>query len=140
MPTTFEAPVHADRMLAKARDLAFFLGGTLPEGDDPTKVERLMKKFNLLIGRQPGVSNFKSDRLDRSGRASHGLVLSRRRYDKLFRLAVRLEERLVRLRIQEARYRLLLVGKAALAPRHTLQQLGCQLPEVVILLWRCWQK
>lgn len=129
MPTMFEAPVRADRILAKARELALlFLGGTLPEGDDPAEVERLMEEFNLLIGRQPGASNFKSDQLDRSSRASRGLVLSRRRYDKLFRLTVRLEERLVRLRVQEARYRLLLVGKAALAPQLTLAQLGTHMP------------
>ena len=38
MPTTFEAPVQADRLLAKARELAvLFLGGTLPEVMTPPK-------------------------------------------------------------------------------------------------------
>ncbi len=136
MPTMFEAPVHVDRMLAKARELALlFLDGTLPEGDDPVAVERLMEEFNLLIGRQRGASNFKDDRLDRVARASRGLELSRRRYDKLFRLAARLEERLARLRLQETRYRLLLVGKAALAPQLTLEQFGGHAPTAAFVAY-----
>ena len=76
MPTTFEASVQAERVLAKARELALlFLGGKLPEGDNPAEAERLMEEFNLLICMQAGASNFKSDRLDRSVRASCGLQL-----------------------------------------------------------------
>jgi hypothetical protein len=117
VPTLFRAPDRPDRQLAKARELAsLFLGGRLPEGGDPEEVERLLAEFNELIGKHAGANSFLNNRRNRKQRAAMGLTLSRRRYDKLFRLAARLEQRLAKLRSEEAKYRLLLIGKAALAP------------------------
>lgn len=114
MPARFNAPVPMNRQVAKARELAaLFLDGHLPESDDPDALEAFVEGFAALIGKAPGRSSFKQDRLDRAQRAGAGLTLSRRRYAKLFRLAGRLEDRLRRLRREEAKFRLVLVGKAA---------------------------
>ena len=116
MPAVFKQPVPPDRQLAKARELALlFLGDVLPGGDDPETVEELLDTFNRLIGKRRGADSFLGDRLNQEARAALGLRLSRRRYDKLFRLAARLDKRLAKLRAEQAKHRLLLVGKAALA-------------------------
>lgn len=116
MPAVFKPVLRPEKKLAKARELArLFLDGVLPEGDDPAVVERLVDKLNMLIGKRRGANSFLSDRLNQEARAGLNLRLSRRRYDKLFRLAARLEERLVQLRVEEAKNRLLLVAKVGLA-------------------------
>ena len=61
-----------------------------------------MEEFSLLIGSQPRTGNFKHDRLDWSVYANCGLQMPRRRYDKVFRLSVQMEERLTRLHIPDA--------------------------------------
>lgn len=129
MATRFHAPVPMDRQIGKARELAkLFLDRTLPESDDPDALEAFIAAFNVLIGKHPGRASFKEDRLNGAERDAAGLELSRRRYDKLFRLAGRLERRLRALRREEARHRLVLVSKAALAPDLTLDDLGGHLP------------
>jgi hypothetical protein len=135
MPTVFRPPVPAERQLAKARELArLFLGGHLPEGDDPAEVARLVHELNALIGKAPGANSFRNDRLDREARRTRGLVLSRRRYDKLFRLTARLEDRLARLRT-EAKYRLLLVGKAGLANDLTVEHFNGHMPSAAFVAY-----
>lgn len=125
MPTAFCGPDLMDRQVAKARELAeLFLGGRLSHGDDPDALEAFVAAFNALIWKEPGRDSFKHDRLGREMRAVLGPGLSRRRYGKLFRLAGRLERRLARLRAEEARHRLILVSKAALAPDLGLDDLG----------------
>src|SRR5262245_26678294 len=129
MATSFPAPVPMDRQIGKARELAkLFLDRTLPESDDPDALEAFIAAFNTLIGKTPGRASFKEDRLDKAARVATGLDLSRRRYDKLFRLAGRLERRLRALRREEARHRLVLVSKTALAPDLTLDDFGGHLP------------
>jgi hypothetical protein len=129
MPTVFKPPVPLDGRLAKVRELALlFLDGHLPEGDDPAEVERLLAAFSALIGKPVGANSFRDDRLNRAQRAALDLSLSRRRYDKLFRLATRLEDRLATLRAEEAKHRLLLVGKAGLAADLTVARFEGHLP------------
>lgn len=125
MPATFHEPVGAERQIAKARELAhLFLGDTLPEGDDPDALDAMIDALDRLIGKSRGRSSFRHDKLDRAGRAGHGLRISRRRYAKLFRLAGRLEVKATRLREEQAKLELVLIGKAALAPRLTIGDLG----------------
>lgn len=136
MRTVFQAPVkHADRF-AKGRELArLFLQARLPEGDDPDQLEQLLSDFNALIGKVPGAAGFKGDRLDRRQREDRGLQLSRRRYDKLFRLIGRLETKLARLRVEEAKHRLLLVAKAGLAPELTVEHFAGSVPTAAFVAY-----
>lgn len=136
MRTVFQAPVkHADRF-AKGRELALlFLQARLPEGDDPDELEHLLLELNALIGKRAGAASFKEDRLDRQRRADYGLQLSRRRYDKLFRLIGRLETKLARLRIEEAKYRLLLIAKAGLAPRLKVEHFAGSVPTAAFVAY-----
>lgn len=136
MPTVFKAPVPPTSKFDKARELALlFLQARLPEGNDPDEVERLLANLNALIGKRLGAARFKDDRLDRSQRDDRGLVLSRRRYDKLFRLTGRLEVKLAKLRVEEAKHRLLLVTKAGLAPELTIEQLGGSMPTAAFVAY-----
>lgn len=136
MPTVFRAPVKPTERFAKARELALlFLQARLPEGDDPDELERLLSEFNALISKRSGDASFKEDRLNRLERASRGLQLSRRRYDKLFRLIGRLEKKLAKQRVEEAKHRLLLVAKAGLAPELTAEQFGGSVPTAAFVAY-----
>ncbi|MGU3496280.1 hypothetical protein ACLBXM_19750 [Xanthobacteraceae bacterium A53D] len=116
MPTLFRTPVPPERQVQKAQELALlFLDTPLPTVAHMEAAEEVVEAFNALIGRASG-AGFRDGRLNRAARAAQGLDLSRRRYDRLFRLAHRLETRLSAFRREDARYRLLLVSKAALAP------------------------
>jgi len=136
MATDFARPPPMDRQVAKARELAgLFLDRRLPQADDPDELEGFIAAFGALIGKAAGRSSFKHDRLDRRTRRDLGLDLSRRRYAKLFRLAGRLERRLRALRRAETRHRLVLVGKAALAPDLALDDLGGHLPTAAFIAY-----
>lgn len=125
MATVFRRPDPFDRQLDKARELALlFLGEALPEGADAQALDAVARELNRLIHKAPGKAGFKDDRLTSAARREVGLTLSRRRYDKLFRLAGRLERRAVRLAREEQKFDLILVGKAALAPRLTVEDFG----------------
>lgn len=125
MATLFRRPDPVDRQLNKAHELALlFLGETLPDGADAAALDRVARELNRLIHKTPGKAGFKDDRLSKTARREAGLTLSRRRYDKLFRLAGRLERRANRLAREEEKFDLILVGKAALAPRLTVEDFG----------------
>lgn len=67
-----------------------------------------------------------SSRLDRRGRAAAGIELSRRRYDKTFRLAMALEGKAARMRAAEERRRWSMIAKSGLAS----EIFRAQLPDV----------
>lgn len=126
MPTSFVAPASASRQVAKGQELTSLFLHDAPrlnlavEGEDGiAALDGFIDAFDGLIGKTRGQSDFRSDRLDRAGRKALGL--SRRRYSKLFRLGCRLERKVARLREAHRKRALLLVGKAALAPRLTVE-------------------
>lgn len=134
MKTEFRAVDGMDRQVDKARELAsLFLQRTLPEADDPEEIGAVIAALNAAIGKAPGRSSVKHDRLDRPTRI--GLGLSRRRYVKLFRLAGRLEKRYAALRREQTKRRLILVSKAALAPELSLEDLGGHLPTAAFVAY-----
>jgi len=125
MPATFQAPQSPRRQLDKARELALlFLGETLPEGAAAAALDSVAAELGRLIGKSPGRSAFATDRLNAEARGAAGLTLSRRRYDKLFRLVGRLERRAQRLQREEEKFDLVLVGKAGLSARLTVEDFG----------------
>lgn len=136
MPTVFREPVRPAASLHKVRELAqLFLNARLPESDDPDEVEHLIVEINGLIHKRPGAISFKEDRLDRSQRKEAGLRLSRRRYDKLFRLVGRLEIKLSKLKREQAKHRLLLVAKAGLSSDLAVEHFGKSLPTAAFVAY-----
>jgi hypothetical protein len=136
MPTTFRAPGSVKAQIAKARELAqLFLDGVLPDGDDPDALDDVIDELDRLIGKTRGRSNFKADRPDRAARRQLGLSISRRRYSKLFRLAGRLERKAAKLREELAKLELVLVSKAALAPRLKVEDFGGDVPTAAFVAY-----
>jgi hypothetical protein len=116
MSRDFAQAVTMDTQIDTARALARdFLARDLPRAAELDDLEAFIGEFSALIGRAPGARSFAGDRLNRAGRRQAGLTLSRRRYDKMFRLASRLEDRLGRLRRATSRRALALIAKSGLA-------------------------
>lgn len=115
MSNRFRGADPMDNQVAKARELAHaFLKQELPGADDIAELDVFIDQFNALIGKARDQNSFRYARLDRKARADWGLTLSRRRYDKLFRLAARLEDRLVRYKRSLQTHELVLVSKSGL--------------------------
>ncbi len=120
MSEEFARPVGAQRQLACTAALF----PNLPElpadaGDDPARIEEVIRRAGEEIGREYGQNDFGTDRLDRDERAEAGLGgLSKRQYNKRFRLLRRMEAKLARIVHEQRRREITMTGKGALA--HTL--------------------
>ncbi|MGV9263492.1 hypothetical protein ACWDRR_02370 [Kitasatospora sp. NPDC003701] len=116
----FARPVGAQRQLARAATL-FASVPALPDGagDDPARIEAVIRRAGEEICRAYGQNDFGTDRLDRAERTAAGLgEISKRQYNKRFRLLRRMEAKLARLIHEQRRRELTMTGKGALA--HTL--------------------
>ncbi|MFB7265113.1 hypothetical protein ACFCXH_23590 [Streptomyces nojiriensis] len=113
----FAAPVGAQRQLARASAL-FASVPELPEGagDDPAEIEAVIRRAGEEIHRRYGENDFGLDRLNRTERDEAGIgELSRRQYNKRFRLLRRMEAKLARLLHEQRRREVTMTGKGALA-------------------------
>ncbi|MFH9354590.1 hypothetical protein [Kitasatospora sp. NPDC017646] len=116
----FARPVGAQRQLARAARL-FTSVPDLPDGagDDPEQIEAVIRRAGEEIRRAYGHNDFGRDRLDRAERAEAGLgEISKRQYNKRFRLLCRMEAKMSRLIHEQRRREVTITGKGALA--HTL--------------------
>ncbi|MFD7259194.1 hypothetical protein [Streptomyces sp. NPDC059874] len=116
----FARPVGAQRQLARATAL-FASVPAIPERacDDPAEIEAVIRRAGEEIHRQYGENDFGLDRLNRAERAEAGIgEVSKRQYNKRFRLLRRMEAKLARLVHEQRRREVTMTGKGALA--HTL--------------------
>ncbi|WP_405516081.1 hypothetical protein [Streptomyces canus] len=117
MQEEFARPVGAQRHLARAASL-FTSVPDLPDdaGDDPVQIEAVIRRAGEEIGRAYRQNDFGLDRFNRAERRAAGLgEISKRQYNKRFRLLRRMEAKLARL-IHEQRLReVTITGKGALA-------------------------
>ncbi|MFI6057956.1 hypothetical protein [Streptomyces sp. NPDC051286] len=113
----FARPVGAQRQLARAATLFT----SLPEfsegaGEDPAEIESAIRRAGEEICRQYGENDFGLDRLNRAERAEAGIgEISKRQYNKRFRLLRRMEAKLARLLHEQRRREVTMTGKGALA-------------------------
>jgi len=117
MREEFARPVGAQRQLTRAASL-FMSVGDLPDdaGDDPARIEAVIRRAGEEIGRAYGQNDFGLDRFNRAERAAAGLgEVSKRQYNKRFRLLRRMEAKLARLVHEERRREVTMTGKGALA-------------------------
>ena len=84
--------------------------------DAPDRIAAFLDHVSPEIGKARSENDFLADRLDRAERRAAGLRLSRRRYDKLWRLLRRMEERLATLVREIQKARLTRIGKQRMAP------------------------
>ncbi|MER5894416.1 hypothetical protein [Streptomyces sp. NPDC001876] len=117
MREDFARPVGAQRQLARVAGL-FADVPELPDsaGDEPDRIEAVIRRAGDSIGRAYGQNDFGVDRLDRAERAAAGLgEVSKRQYNKRFRLLRRTEAKLARLIHEQRRREVTMTGKGALA-------------------------
>jgi hypothetical protein len=117
----FSKPVTPKRQIRRALELFRRTETwTAAECAEPERVRVLIEDLCPVIRKRAGQSDFKYDRLNGEQRTAQGLDLSRRRYNKLFRLLGRLEAKL-RTYVRELRkYEFTRVGKSRLATRLSL--------------------
>ncbi|MEV6196199.1 hypothetical protein AB0M19_27820 [Streptomyces sp. NPDC051920] len=120
MREDFARPVGAQRQLARAATLFTDVPELLElrdsAADDPERIEAVIRRAGESIGRAYGQNDFGMDRLDRAERTAAGLgEVSKRQYNKRFRLLRRMEAKLARLIHEQQRREVTLTGKGALA-------------------------
>ncbi|QES51846.1 hypothetical protein DEJ50_32345 [Streptomyces venezuelae] len=119
MREDFARPVGAQRQLARMTSLFTDVPELpLPDGagDDPARIEAAIRRAGASIGRAYGQNDFGMDRLDRAERTAAGLgEISKRQYNKRFRLLRRMEAKLARLIHEQRRREVTMTGKGALA-------------------------
>ncbi len=113
MSDDFRRPAGMDRQLDVAEVL--FHVGDRPSGADLEGVRQYLVRAEGTIGKTFGPNDFLADRLDRYSRTAAGLDLSKRQYNKRFRLAARLERKRDRLARELEKREFTLVSKSRLA-------------------------
>lgn len=119
----FHRPVTPERQLRRALELFRRTETwTAAECAEPARAQAFIEELCPLIRKRFGESDFKHHRLNDEQRTTQGLDISRRRYNKLFRLLGRLEAKL-RTYVRELRkYDFTRVGKSRLATRLSLAE------------------
>ena len=119
LSTRFDPVASSERPVAV---LAELMGTDPPAASDPEAIRALLAAARARLGMTEGRTSFKYDRENREARRARGVDLSRRRYDKLFRLVGRLEVYLVERAEQEALFGLNRFAKTAFAAELPLER------------------
>ncbi len=119
MTEDFASPVGMARQVHIARRLFPQVAAPEPSVcDDPGIMEPYNADASRTLHKMPGRSDFKTDRLSRAGRQGFGLgEMSRRQYNKRFRLLVRMERKLATLEREIRKREYTLIGKSRLASK-----------------------
>ncbi|MFJ6197524.1 hypothetical protein [Micromonospora sp. NPDC092111] len=115
MSDDFAHPVGGTRQVAAARRL-FALPADDVDPDDPTS----LLDFTLRLGESLGAVDphrldFQHDRLNRLGRAAAGIELSKRQYNRRFRVTRRVAAKAGRLDTEHSRRQLTMVARSGFA-------------------------
>ncbi|MFS8101175.1 hypothetical protein LFM09_29035 [Lentzea alba] len=96
MSADYARPVGAARQVAAARFL-FGVDGGVVDVDDPISVLEFAALVGSEINWDPARTDFLADRLNRDARAAAGIELSKRQYNRRFRMLRRLSAKAARL-------------------------------------------
>jgi hypothetical protein len=95
---------------------------------DLDAVRQFLREVEGRIGKQYGRSDYKHDRLNKGQRQDAGIDLSRRQYNKRFRLAAKLEDKANRSERERLKRSLTLASKSRLASQLTWEQFSADVP------------
>jgi hypothetical protein len=91
----FSKAVGAEKQIKKAIEIFGLQRVGQTDYNNVENIEKFINNVCLLIYKNPGQNNFKSDRLNKVQRKESGLDLSKRNYNKKWRLLKRLEKKLI---------------------------------------------
>lgn len=111
----FAKPIGAEKQIKKAIEIFKIENTEEFSFDNPFEVENFIKQISLIINKGFGKNNFKADRLNREKRKAIGLDLSRRKYNKYFRVLRHLEKKLNRLITEYKKSEFQQIGKHGFA-------------------------
>ncbi|WP_230462900.1 hypothetical protein [Micromonospora sp. CP22] len=115
MSTDFARPVGGARQIDAAARL-FELPRDGIDPDDPVSLLDFSARLSESLGAvDPARLDFLRDRLNREGRAAAGIELSKRQYNRRFRVTQRLSAKADRLAVEQTKRRLTMVARAGFA-------------------------
>lgn len=125
MHKDFRRPIDLESSLKRAGFILnkeyFFAPG------DVAEITRWLGEIENSIFKALGKSDFKHDRLSHDQRKEKGLTLSRRQYNKQFRLMARLELKTARLKKEQFKRALALASKNRLASQISKTDFSCDI-------------
>ncbi|MGP3910146.1 hypothetical protein [Nonomuraea sp. 10N515B] len=113
MSTDYARPVGGTRQVAAASRL--FERSVEVDPDDPESLLEFAARMGRSIRWTPGHSDFLADRLNRQARDAAGMELSKRQYNRRFRMLRRLSAKAGTLAAEQGKRRLLMVGVTGFA-------------------------
>ena len=117
MSSDFHRPVDMTNQLAIGQTLFGKQVSFRP--DDVEEIQRWIGEAESSIGKKLGDNDFKHSRLSKNERLAIGVDISRRQYNKRFRLAVRMEKKLQRLAREKFKRALAIASKSRLVANIT---------------------
>src|SRR5688500_14925104 len=102
---------------------------------DVEAVHRYLADVEAQIGKSVGRNDYKHDRRNRGERAARGIDLSRRQYNKRFRVAAKMEDKLRRRAREDARRALTLASKSRLASLLTWEQFSADVESACFIAY-----
>jgi hypothetical protein len=137
MSADFARPADFNRQLATAAALfprvegAACAGG----GDDVGRVRAYAGRAGATIGKEVGRNDFLRHRLCADARKLAGVDLSRRQYNKRFRLLARIERKCARVEREWTKRGFTLVGKSRLASQLTWEEFSADVPSACFVAY-----
>jgi hypothetical protein len=114
----FARPIGLERQIRTAETLfQSFTKLSGSECSNPAIVEKFIHEVGVEIRKTFGESDFKQHRLNKEQRRALGMDISRRRYNKLFRLILRMEEKLKTLLQELKKFEFTKIGKSGFASK-----------------------
>ena len=135
LATAFDPVVPIGR---PAHVLAELIGAPAPvDGvdSDGAAIPALLEEARAYLGMTEGKTSFKHDRANRADRQARSLDISRRRYDKLFRLVARLEADLLAHEEQAVLFRLNRFAKTAFAAELPYERFASSTASASFIAW-----
>jgi hypothetical protein len=135
LANTFDPVVPIAR---PAQVLAELIGAPAPvhgASSDGAAIPALLESARAYLGMTEGRTSFKHDRANRADRGARGLDISRRRYDKLFRLVARLEADLLAGEEQAVLFRLNRFAKTAFAADLPYESFAASTASAAFVAW-----
>lgn len=115
MLQTFAEAKGAEKQISKAIEIFKIDIKNKSAYNNKKDIEDFIHYVSPIINKTPGKNDFKSDRLNKSQRKASGLDLSKRNYNKKWRLLSRIEEKLLKFIKESKKIELQKIAKHGLA-------------------------